>query len=269
MRSPGPVSARLWIERTAAGSRIWTVAVGGLPPVYGERWIDRGGRWFRAWNPAHSKLSAAIDRGWEGPVPQEGERWLYLGAATGTTVSHVADLAGPSGVVYAVEKSVRPFQRLLALAGRWPNVRPLLTDARSLPVEPYFLPIVDGLYADLPQPDQVEIVLHVAQRFLNDGGALLMALKTSSMGRERSAPMHLEEALRTLDGAFDLERPVRLAPWYRGHYFLGGEARARFAQGAPAVRPPPDYSPEAGPPSRRPRRGGHGPGRRSGRGSER
>ena len=29
-------------------------------------------------------------------------RVLYLGAASGTTVSHVSDIVGPDGIVYAV-----------------------------------------------------------------------------------------------------------------------------------------------------------------------
>ncbi|RYY77443.1 hypothetical protein EON63_18775 [archaeon] len=33
---------------------------------------------------------------------------LYLGGAAGTTVSHVADILGPQGCVYAVEFSHRP-----------------------------------------------------------------------------------------------------------------------------------------------------------------
>ena len=33
---------------------------------------------------------------------------LYLGAASGTTVSHVSDVVGPEGMVYAVEFSHRP-----------------------------------------------------------------------------------------------------------------------------------------------------------------
>ena len=36
-----------------------------------------------------------------------GSKVLYIGAASGTTVSHVSDLVGPEGAVYAVEFSKR------------------------------------------------------------------------------------------------------------------------------------------------------------------
>lgn len=39
---------------------------------------------------------------------QPGSKVLYIGAAAGTTVSHVSDIVGPSGCVYAVEFSHRP-----------------------------------------------------------------------------------------------------------------------------------------------------------------
>ena len=40
---------------------------------------------------------------------------LYLGAASGTSVSHVSDIVGPEGAVYAVEFSHRRSALLLAL----------------------------------------------------------------------------------------------------------------------------------------------------------
>ena len=43
---------------------------------------------------------------------------LYLGAASGTSVSHVADVVGPEGLVYAVEFSHRPGRELIGMAKR-------------------------------------------------------------------------------------------------------------------------------------------------------
>lgn len=47
------------------------------------------------WNPFRSKLAAAILGGVEKIHIQPGAKVLYLGAASGTTVSHVADVVGP------------------------------------------------------------------------------------------------------------------------------------------------------------------------------
>ena len=50
---------------------------------------------YRVWNPFRSKLAAAILGGVEKIHMKPGARVLYLGAASGTTVSHVSDLVGP------------------------------------------------------------------------------------------------------------------------------------------------------------------------------
>ena len=47
------------------------------------------------WNPFRSKLAAAILGGVDKIHMKPGSKVLYLGAASGTTVSHVSDLVGP------------------------------------------------------------------------------------------------------------------------------------------------------------------------------
>jgi len=71
---------------------------------------------YRVWNPFRSKLAAAIVGGIENIYIKPGSKVLYLGAASGTTVSHVADLVGPEGVVYAVEFSKRSGRDLVNMA---------------------------------------------------------------------------------------------------------------------------------------------------------
>ncbi len=238
MRAPiafetDPSSPRL--RRRSRGDRVelWTETAGTLPPVYGERWANAGGRTLRAFEPSRSKLAAALARGWDGPVPSRGERWLYLGAASGTTASHVADLLGPEGRLYAVERSVRPFARLLGVAERWPNLLPVLADVREPERYAGPVPIVDGIYVDVAQPDQVALALANTAIFLDERhGALLLALKTSSMGREVGAPAHLRAAEGALGQALELGPSLRLDPFYRSHYLLGGR------RGTPTSRRP-------------------------------
>ncbi len=54
------------------------------------------------WNPFRSKLAAGIVGGIENIYMQPGSKVLYLGAASGTTVSHVADLVGPVSIFFAL-----------------------------------------------------------------------------------------------------------------------------------------------------------------------
>jgi fibrillarin-like pre-rRNA processing protein len=236
-RPVGPGS-RLVSVHLADRDELWTETVGVEPTVYGERWAYAGGRAYRSFEPARSKLSAALVRDWPGAIPELDERWLYLGAASGTTTSHVADLVGLSGRVYALERSLRPFGRLLALARRWPNLYPILGDAREPRSYVGLVPRVQGIYADIAQADQVEIVLANSALFLEGPGAhLLVALKTASMGRDATAPQHVRRAEEELGRYFDLEPSARLDPFHRGHYLVGGTARAELFGGRAGVAP--------------------------------
>lgn len=69
--------------------------------VYGEKRISIDGGVegtkveYRVWNPFRSKLAAGILGGVEDIFIAPGKKVLYLGAASGTSVSHVADVVGP------------------------------------------------------------------------------------------------------------------------------------------------------------------------------
>lgn len=80
---------------------------------------------------------------------------LYLGAAAGTTVSHVADIVGPAGCVYAVEFAHRPGRDLINMAKSRTNVIPIIEDARHPLKYRMLVGMVDTVFADVAQPDQV------------------------------------------------------------------------------------------------------------------
>ena len=238
---PDRAQPRLYRRREGDREELATLTVGAPPPVYGERWSSSELGFLRAWDPVRSKLAAALLRGWEGVLPAPGERWLYLGVASGTTASHLADLVGAQGRVYGLDKSVRPFAKLLDVAERFPNLYPVFGDARRPREYLGSVPLVDGLYVDVAQPDQVEIVEENVRQFLRTSGKILVTLKTSSMGRDRGAKEHLDRALDHLKRRFELDRPVGLDPFHRRHYLIGGNPTRR-AFDAPDREPPP--SPE-------------------------
>ena len=72
--------------------------------VYNERLISYKGKEFRSWNPYRSKLASSVLKGLKKIDINDDSKILYLGAATGTTVSHISDIV-KDGVVYAVESS--------------------------------------------------------------------------------------------------------------------------------------------------------------------
>jgi len=85
---------------------------------------------YRVWNPFRSKIAAGIVGGVGDIFMKPGSKVLYLGGASGTTCSHVSDLVGPEGAVYAVEFSKRVGRDLVNMAKKRTNVIPIIEDAR-------------------------------------------------------------------------------------------------------------------------------------------
>ncbi|XP_020958911.1 mediator of RNA polymerase II transcription subunit 36a isoform X2 [Arachis ipaensis] len=113
---------------------------------------------YRVWNPFRSKLAAAILGGVDNIWIKPGARVLYLGAASGTTVSHVSDVVGPNGVVYAVEFSHRSGRDLVNMAKKRTNVIPIIEDARHPAKYRMLIGMVDVIFSDVAQPDQANCI---------------------------------------------------------------------------------------------------------------
>lgn len=107
---------------------------------------------YRVWNPFRSKLAAGILGGVDDIYMRPGSKVLYIGAASGTSVSHVADIVGPSGNVFAVEFSHRSGRDLINMATHRTNVIPIVEDARHPHKYRMLMPMVDCIFADVAQP---------------------------------------------------------------------------------------------------------------------
>ncbi|XP_035752694.1 rRNA 2'-O-methyltransferase fibrillarin, partial [Egretta garzetta] len=140
---------------------------------------------YRAWNPFRSKLAAAILGGIDQIHIRPGAKVLYLGAASGTTVSHVSDIVGPEGLVYAVEFSHRSGRDLINVAKKRTNVIPVIEDARHPHKYRMLIGMVDVVFADVAQPDQTRIVALNAHSFLRTGGHFLISIKVTTMHLKR------------------------------------------------------------------------------------
>jgi rRNA 2'-O-methyltransferase fibrillarin len=134
---------------------------------------------YRVWNPFRSKLAAGILGGMDNIYMEPGSRVLYLGAASGTSVSHVSDIVGPTGKVYAVEFSHRSGRDLVNMATHRTNVIPIVEDARHPLRYRMLVPMVDCIFADVAQPDQSRIVALNAHHFLKVGGGVVISIKAN------------------------------------------------------------------------------------------
>ena len=141
--------------------------------VYDERLIKHGDDELRVWDPFRSKFSAAILKGCASIPFKRDSRVLYLGAASGTTVSHISDIV-TRGVVYAVEFAPRSMRDLFRLAERRSNIVPILADARKPARYSDLVGHVDVVYQDVAQPDQADISVANVRAFMPEGTLVLM-----------------------------------------------------------------------------------------------
>ncbi|CBK19645.2 uncharacterized protein [Blastocystis hominis] len=223
----------VYIARSAKEDVLCTRNFAPGCTVYGEKKIsvDLPGSTgekieYRQWNPFRSKLGAAILGGIRNIFMQPGSKVLYLGAASGTTVSHVSDIVGPEGAVYAVEFSHRPGRDLLNVAKTRTNIVPIIEDARHPLKYRILVPMVDTIFADVAQPDQARIVGLNAKYFLKDGGHCVISIKASCIDSTASAEaVFAAEVQKLREEKFKPLEQLTLEPYERDHAMVTGEYR--------------------------------------------
>jgi fibrillarin-like rRNA methylase len=187
--------------------------------VYGERIVKSDDGDYRFWTPRRSKLAAAIKKGLTDMPIQPGSRVLYLGASTGTTVSHVSDIVGPSGTVYAVEFSPRVARGLLKLSKTRSNVIPIVEDARHPERYSSFVGgAIDVVYQDVAQPDQARIHYENLKAFCTYGAWGMLAIKARSVDSASNVnEVYRQETAFLNQYGIEVQEIVRLDPLERDH----------------------------------------------------
>ena len=158
--------------------KLYTLDREGGRSVYGEKMIEVDGRTYREWIPWRSKLSALMKK-MDRMIPFTDDV-LYLGAAQGTTVSHISDIL-EDGMIHAVEFSEPAFRKLAQLARIRDNIYPILEDAFHPERFRAMVPPVDILYQDVSQKEQLKLFLLNSKLFLKKGGLGLLMLKSRSV----------------------------------------------------------------------------------------
>jgi fibrillarin-like pre-rRNA processing protein len=191
--------------------------------VYGERLIRFKSVEYRVWDAFRSKLAASILKGVQTVPIKPGYRVLYLGAASGTTASHVSDIVGEKGHVYCVEFASRSLRELVdnVCAYRL-NMSPFLEDARF--PEKYAMFIsgkVDCIYCDIAQPEQAKVLADNADVFLKEHGWVMLAVKAQSIDvTKEPTEVYQQEAKVLKNRGFDVREVVRLEPYDKAHAMI-------------------------------------------------
>jgi len=147
--------------------------------VYNEKLVKYKENEFRSWNPYRSKFAAAILNGFSNTIKPNFDV-LYLGAATGTTVSHISDIL-KEGLIYSVESSPIAVKKLIQVSKKRKNIIPILEDANHPDRYSSIVPIVDMIYQDISQRNQAEIFIENIKRYLKQNGFGILMVKARSI----------------------------------------------------------------------------------------
>jgi fibrillarin-like pre-rRNA processing protein len=228
------------------------IATRNLAPgqrVYDEDLLTIDGAEYRSWNPSRSKLGSYIMKGGRNFPLTEKSRVLYLGAANGTTPSHVSDIVS-QGTLVAVEFSFRSFRDLLRVAGPRPNMVPVLADAWRPELYERYIGKVDLLFQDIAQRQQAQIFAKNVNRFKPTMGILAVKARSVDVAANpRDVYQQVSADVEALTG-YSVIETIDLGPFEKDHAAIvitPGGGRKREPHAAPraerrderAAPPPP------------------------------
>ena len=156
--------------------------------------IQDGEAEYRVWNPRRSKLSAALLNGLSGMKLEEDSKVLYLGASTGTTVSHISDIL-TDGLIYAVEFSPVSMKKLARLAEKRSNILPILADATK-----------------------PELFMKNMDLFLKEDGQGLITIKARSIDVvQKPKKIFKDESAKIKQQGYSILEKIKLEPYEKDH----------------------------------------------------
>ncbi len=186
------------------GMELFTINLVPRNTVYGEKLVFEDGLEYRSWDATRSKLAASILKEISQTGLREGHTVLYLGASTGTTVSHVSDIVGMEGFVYALDFAPRVVRDLVFVCEKRKNTMPILADANQPRRFMHLVSKVDFVFQDIAQRNQSEIFMKNCDIFLKEGGFGFIAVKARSVDISRK-PADIYRQVRS-----DLEKKMTI-----------------------------------------------------------
>ncbi|MBD3249838.1 fibrillarin-like rRNA/tRNA 2'-O-methyltransferase [Candidatus Woesearchaeota archaeon] len=205
-------------KRQGKRKQILTKNIAPGKIVYDEKLIRDKGEEYRTWDPRKSKLAAAILKGVKEIGIRPGSVVLYLGASYGTTPSHVSDIVGKEGFVFALDFAPRVVRELVFVCEERKNMAPMMFDANQ-PQEykKKIIRPVDVVYQDIAQREQAEIFLKNCERFLDKKGIGVLAVKARSVDVTKKPGAIFDQVKQKLEKHMIVIDFKRLDPYEKDH----------------------------------------------------
>ena len=189
--------------------------------VYGEKLITFKGEEYREWDPYRSKLAAMILKKPSVDFLSSELNCLYLGASSGTTISHLSDIVY-NGIIYGVEFAERSMRQLIQNTNNRKNIVPILGDA-NFP-EKYANSVftnIDLIYQDIAQPNQAQIAIANCSYYLKDKGTLILAIKSQSIDSvQKPEKIYIQEKKILEKAGYKISESFNIHKYAANHIIL-------------------------------------------------
>jgi fibrillarin-like pre-rRNA processing protein len=211
-----------WYKKDDESEVLLTLNFTPGQKAYDEKVMEFGGQEYRVWNPYRSKLAAAVIKKLQNIPITAQSHILYLGAASGTTCSHISDLLRDQGKVYCIEFSSRVIRELVRVCEIRKNLIPILGDARYPHQYRMLIPEqVDVIYADVAQPEQAQLIIANAETFLKSNGWILLFVKSRSVDVTMDPEQVYKDQVKILKNAqFKIVELTFLSPYSEDHALI-------------------------------------------------
>jgi len=197
--------------------RLYTLNLTPGKQVYDEQLVRQNNIEYREWDAYNSKLVASIRNGCKNIFIRKSDVILYLGSASGTTISHVSDIVGKNGFVFAVDIASRVMRDLIFNCESRKNIAPILANANNTKGFIERVSVVDIIYQDIAQKNQVDIFLKNINAFLKKDGYGIIAIKARSIDVTGYPPQIFKEVREELEKELIIVDYRILEPYQKDH----------------------------------------------------
>lgn len=204
-------------ESNARRKQLYTANLVSGKNVYGEKLAREDDVEYREWDAYKSKLASSILKGSPNIGIRKNDFVLYLGSASGTTVSHVSDIIGNDGFIFAVDIAPRVMRDLIFLCYQRKNIAPIMADANKINLIKERISAVDVVYQDVAQKNQIEIFLKNVDLFLKNNGYALLAVKARSIDVTKQPKIIFKEVKERLEKELMIIDYRELEPFQKDH----------------------------------------------------
>ena len=197
--------------------KLYTLNLTPGKKVYDEQLVKQNNIEYREWDAYGSKLASTILNGCNNIFLRKNDVVLYLGSSTGTTISHVSDIVGKEGFVFAVDLAPRVMRDLIFNLEARKNIAPILESANHVNKLMERISLVDLIYQDIAQKNQVDIFMKNFNAFLKKDGYGIIAIKSRSIDVTKKPKQIFNQVREKLEREVTIIDYKTLEPYQQDH----------------------------------------------------